>query len=161
MLQTAGTTVRSGRKLFNRLRSISSFSSLPLEAAWSDTLTVTDSFYRSWVYPSSSSSRFSSRCSVTATIHSFWLAPLLPTKTLVIYSTVAHLGYALSSYCTATVADVNTLGPYVMFCTASWVFLGFTLVRRPPSSPVVTLRVLGSSYNIHFICWCLRQGFSC
>ena len=40
-------------------------------------------------------------------------------------------------------------------------FLGFTLVLRPPASPVVILQVLGSSYNIYFICWCLGQGFSC
>ena len=103
----------------------------------------------------------SSRCSVTATIHSFRLAHSLPTKTLAIYSMVAPLGYALSSYCTASVADVNALGSYVMFSTASWVFLGFTLVLRPPASPVVILRVLGSSYIIYFICWCLRHGFSC
>jgi len=33
MLQTAGTTVRRRRELFNRIRSISPFSSSPLEAA--------------------------------------------------------------------------------------------------------------------------------
>ena len=128
MLQTAGTTVRSRRKLFNRLRSISSFSSLPLEAPLSDTHTVTDSFYGSWVDPSSSS--FGSRPVARLQLQSipFRLAPLLPMKTVVIYAKVAPLGYALSSYCTASVADVNALGSHVMFCTASWVFLGFTLV---------------------------------
>jgi len=53
MLQTAGTTVRSRRKPFNRPRLISPFSSLPLEAASSDTHTVTNSFHGYWVYPSS------------------------------------------------------------------------------------------------------------
>ena len=38
-----------------------------------------------------------------------------------IYSTVAHLGEALSLYCTALVADVNTLSSYIM---AAW-FVGF------------------------------------
>jgi len=58
MLRTAGTTVRSRRKLFNRQRSISPFSSLPLEAAYSDTHMVTDSFHGYWVYPSSPPSGF-------------------------------------------------------------------------------------------------------
>jgi len=53
MLQTAGTTVRSRRKHFNRPRSISPFSSRPLEVAESDTHKVTDSFHGYWVYPSS------------------------------------------------------------------------------------------------------------
>ena len=53
MLQTAGTTVRSRRKPFNRLQWISPFSSPPLEAAQSDTHTVTDSFHGYWVLPSS------------------------------------------------------------------------------------------------------------
>jgi len=58
MLQTAGTTVRSWRKLFDRLRLISPFSSSPLEAAWSDTHTVTANFHAYWVYPSSPPFRF-------------------------------------------------------------------------------------------------------
>ena len=40
----------------------------------------------------------------------------------------------------------------------SWLYSYFL---RPPASPVVILQVLGSSYNIYFLCWCLRQGFSC
>jgi len=57
MLQTAGTTVRSRRKLFNRLRSISLFSSFPLEAAESDKHTVTDTFRGYSVDPSSPPAR--------------------------------------------------------------------------------------------------------
>jgi len=53
MLQTAGTTVRIRRNYCNRPPSISPFSSPPLEAAESDTHTVTDSFHGYWVYPSS------------------------------------------------------------------------------------------------------------
>ena len=54
MLHTAGTTLRSRRKIFNQPRSSSSFASWPLEAAWFDMHTVTDTFYSYWVYPSSS-----------------------------------------------------------------------------------------------------------
>jgi len=57
MLQTAGTTVRSRRKPFNTLWSISAFSSPPLRAAWSDMHTVTDSFSCYWVYPFSHPTR--------------------------------------------------------------------------------------------------------
>ena len=57
----------------------------------------------------------SSRCSVTATIHSLGLHPTA-TLRLVTFSTVAPVGYARSSYCTASVADVNALGRIVMFC---------------------------------------------
>jgi len=57
-LQKAGTTDFSKRKLFNRPRSISPFSSSSLEAAKSDTHTVTDSFHGYWVYPSSPPFRF-------------------------------------------------------------------------------------------------------
>ena len=73
-------------------------------------------FLASWL-PLRTLLRSSSSCSVTATIHSFgWH----PTATVPLrsrhYSTVAPLGYALSSYCTASVADVNALGWIVMCC---------------------------------------------
>jgi len=53
MLQIAGTRVRSRTTLFNRPRSISPFCSIPLEAAKSDSHTVTDSLHGHSVSPSS------------------------------------------------------------------------------------------------------------
>jgi len=50
----------------------------------------------------------SSRCSVTATVHSLGWHPTALAALAI--ATVAPLGYAQSSYCTASVADVNALG---------------------------------------------------
>jgi len=53
----------------------------------------------------------SSRCSIPATIYSFsWYLTAL--TYLMINSTVAALGYAQSSYCTGSLADVNALGSF-------------------------------------------------
>ena len=107
-LQTAGTTVRSWRKSSNRLRSISLFSSPPLETAWSDTHRGIDIFHGSWVYPFSPPSGL-----VRLLGYSYnpltWLAPYCPSASPCDFSTVAPLGYPQSSYCTASVADVDTL----------------------------------------------------
>src|ERR1700712_5076279 len=85
-------------------------------------------FLASWL-PLRTLLRFSSSCSVTATIHSLgWhptaTVPLRPRH----HSTVAPLGYAQSSYCTASVADVNALGSVcnVLPCT-----LGFSTLWLP------------------------------
>jgi len=58
----------------------------------------------------------SSRCSVTATIHSLGWHPTAFAALAI--ATVAPLGYAQSSYCTASVADVNALGSWVMVATS-------------------------------------------
>ena len=39
------------------------------------------------------------------------------------FSTVAPLSYALPSYCTVSVIDVNALGLVVMFCSAASLWL--------------------------------------
>jgi len=57
----------------------------------------------------------SSRCSVTATVHSFGWHPTAFAALAI--ATVAPFGYPLSSYCTALVADVNALGSRVMLGT--------------------------------------------
>jgi len=118
MLQTAGTTVRSRRKLFNRLRSISPFSSPPFEAAYSDTHTVTDSFHGCWVYPSSPPFRFVSLLGYSynqlTRLAPYWPFTLRRPRD---FSTVAPLSYAQWSYCTPSVADVNALGSRVMYAT--------------------------------------------
>jgi len=73
--------------------------------------TVTDSFHSYWVYPSSPPSGL-----VPLLGYSYspltWLAPYCPftLRHSRDFSTVAPLGYAQSSYCTASVADVNALG---------------------------------------------------
>ena len=51
----------------------------------------------------------SSCCSVTATIHTFWADTLRSLKTHAIYSRVTPIGYAVLSYCSTSVADVNAL----------------------------------------------------
>ena len=118
-LQTTGTTVRSRRKLVNRLRSISPFSSISLEALSSDTHTVTHSLNGYEVYPSSSLLQFRpvARLQLLSTHLTSILLPLRPSR----LTPLSHpLGYALSLYSTASVANVNTLGPLdVMFCSST------------------------------------------
>jgi len=143
------------RNPFNRPRSISPFSSLPLEAVQSDTHTVTHSFYGHWVYPSSSPSSL-----IPLLGYSYpplpWLAPYCPLHLSHGFSTVAARGCAQSSYCNIPVADVN---PF-------WFLRNFARSRcfSGPTHPhcssfiVVTLGFI-SSYNYHFKIWCPRQGF--
>ena len=50
----------------------------------------------------------SSCCSVTATVHSLGWHPTAFAALAI--AMVAPLGYAQSSYCTASVADINALG---------------------------------------------------
>jgi len=57
----------------------------------------------------------SSSCSVTATVHSLGLHPTA--FAAVAITTVPPLCYAESSYCTASVEDVNALGSRVMSTT--------------------------------------------
>ena len=66
-------------------------------------------FLASWL-PLRTPLRSSSSCSVTATIHSFSWYLTTARRPLVTFSTVAPLGYALPSYCTVSVVDVNALG---------------------------------------------------
>jgi len=75
------------------------------------------------------------------------------------FSTVAPLGYAQSSYCTASVADVNALGSRVMHATPQ----RFIVAPAPPLFFFYCrlLWVSLSGYNNYLFCWRLRQGFSC
>jgi len=57
----------------------------------------------------------SSCCSVTASVHSLGWHPTA--FAAIVIATVTPLGYAQSSNCTASVADVNALGSRVMFAT--------------------------------------------
>jgi len=60
----------------------------------------------------------SSRCSVTATVHSLgWHRPAFAAPAIAM---VARPGYAQSSYCTVSVADVNALGSWVIVATSQW-----------------------------------------
>jgi len=59
----------------------------------------------------------SSRCSVTATVHSLGWHPTA--FAALVIATVAPLSYTQSSYCTASVEDVNALGSRVMFYHAT------------------------------------------
>jgi len=85
---------------------MSLFSSLPQEAAWSDTHTVTDSFHDYWVYPSSHPSGLVSLLGYSYNPLTR-LAPYRPLALPCDLSTVAPLRYAQSSYCTASVAYVK------------------------------------------------------
>jgi len=160
MLQTAGTTVRSRRKLLNRVRSISPVSSPPLEAAKSDTHTVTDSFYGYWVYPSSPP--FRSRpvarlqlqsTHLTGTLLPHYLTP--PSRFL--HGRTPRLRSVVVLHCLGNACQ--RLGFSSNVRKAATVYSG-------SRSPIVLLLfsvTLGfvSGYNNYLFCWRLRQGFSC
>jgi len=160
MLHTAGTTVHSRRKIFNRLQLISPFSSLPLEAAQSDTHTVTDSFHGYWVYPFSppSRSRPVAQLKLQSTHSAGTLLPLyltLPSQFL--HSCTPRLRSVVVLHCLG--GGCQHLGFLSNVCNTAMVFSG-------PHSLIVLLSLsvtLGfiSGYNNYLFCWCLRQGFSC
>ena len=94
-----------------------------------DTHTVTDTFHGYWVYPSSPPSGFGPLLGYSYDP----LAQLAPYCPFTLrrprnLSTVALHGYAQSSYCTTSVADVNTLGSRVMNATPQ----RFLVAPAPP-----------------------------
>jgi len=167
MLQTAGTTVHSRRKHFNRPRSSSPFSSLPLEAALSDTHRVTDSFHSYWVYPSSppfghvpllgySYSPFTRLAPYCLRCPSDCQDRPPRLRSVVVLHCLGggcqRLGFLRNVY-NATQSIV------VVFCKVT----GFLVTPAPPASFLHCwlLRVSLVVYQLFHFVRCLRQGVSC
>ena len=156
ILHTTGTTFCSRRILCNRLRSISQFSSPPVEAAWSDMKTVTDSFHCYWVYPASPPAG---------------LVPLLGYSYNPLIR-LAHYSLRRPSACHGRTTRLRSVVILYCLCGGSQHLSFLSNVRNTatvysgPCSPIILLSLsvtfgFISGYNNYLFCWCLRQGFSC